>query len=45
MNIIRSHEPYDRSGLITWDPYKASDETAVISLPTTQVSDDTRRFL
>ncbi|RUS89976.1 hypothetical protein EGW08_002243, partial [Elysia chlorotica] len=38
MHIARSHEPYDRSGLITWDPYKASDETAVISLPTSQTN-------
>ncbi|KAI8784070.1 mucin-17, partial [Biomphalaria glabrata] len=36
INVQRTHEPYDSSGLITWSPYRASDEIATISLPSTQ---------
>lgn len=35
--VDRTHGPYDSSGLISWSPYRASDETALISLPNAQV--------
>uniref|UniRef100_A0A2C9JXQ4 SEA domain-containing protein n=1 Tax=Biomphalaria glabrata TaxID=6526 RepID=A0A2C9JXQ4_BIOGL len=38
INVQRTHEPYDSSGLITWSPYRASDEIATISLPSTQTN-------
>ena len=35
--IKRTHEQYDSSGLISWDPYRAADDTALISLPGQEV--------
>lgn len=35
--VDRTHGTYDADGLITWSPYRASDESAHIVLPESQV--------
>ena len=40
--VDRTHDAYDADGLITWSPYRASDEAAHIVLPESQVRELTR---
>ena len=40
--VDRTHDAYDADGLITWSPYRASDEAAHIVLPESQVRELTQ---